>query len=493
MARPQLNIELTQLIPVRDLLGQVSESLIQLMREFKKTGSDLVVENDLANVFGRAVIEPAFESLFKNEVLSSKTISPLHPDTKLSLEYGPGPTLDHAAHSKDKAYLSSVIQLSLLVAFHQQFDLASAIAQCMTQRHEARYPGSRAGPDQVGIQGTLAAICEQTTGFPWSDWSERVESRIYQNHVAYQALGLAWRAQLHCLPPPLLLASMDHLCTIQRFPGRYIMLVRGYGGSIVLVVWAHYLCGLNVRVTGLMSGDLMFGDASRIDIDIEWRITLSGDVTDNQVVVELLERADSEHQIIFKSEPCILTIENIAPDERHTVRGYGTRWLQIQLCTLLKPEQSQQLYTSIISYVTAMAMVACKKLFRGPLDESAPASVRPLDDLSWPLVDYRRIIPAAELLFEGLRLDKPAIDNNMCKGDHVDQLIDFPRPQCFLSGVVAEPDKRQTLFGKDLDVNELEIPSLTVLVILVACLADLEESAAAPLEFNLGELAAFPL
>ena len=59
-----LSLELTKLIPFGPLANATGRGILQLARDLKKTGSDILVEEDLADVFGRNRIDSRFASSF---------------------------------------------------------------------------------------------------------------------------------------------------------------------------------------------------------------------------------------------------------------------------------------------------------------------------------------------------------------------------------------------------------------------------------------------
>ena len=67
-----LSIELAKVFPVRQALTSGVEQLANLVRGLKRNGSDFLVEEDLANIFGRGKIKPSLEKDFCDVV---KTVS----------------------------------------------------------------------------------------------------------------------------------------------------------------------------------------------------------------------------------------------------------------------------------------------------------------------------------------------------------------------------------------------------------------------------------
>jgi hypothetical protein len=85
-----LSLELANILPIKSALTYTASTVVNLARELKRSGSDLLVEEDLAAIFGRAKIVTSVENHFK-DVVKIASIVPLHPDSDIILDAGPGP------------------------------------------------------------------------------------------------------------------------------------------------------------------------------------------------------------------------------------------------------------------------------------------------------------------------------------------------------------------------------------------------------------------
>ena len=110
----QLSVELTNVFGGAVAAVSVVKDLISFSRELKKSGSDIVVEEDLADIFGRGRVVPNLKAKFKEVILAKTGITPIHGDCVIQLQYGPGPTVNRAFTDQGGRYLSTVIQLSWL-------------------------------------------------------------------------------------------------------------------------------------------------------------------------------------------------------------------------------------------------------------------------------------------------------------------------------------------------------------------------------------------
>ncbi|PMD29107.1 hypothetical protein L207DRAFT_406728, partial [Hyaloscypha variabilis F] len=53
-----LSLELANILPIKSALSYTASTVVNLARELKRSGSDLLVEEDLAAIFGRGKIQP---------------------------------------------------------------------------------------------------------------------------------------------------------------------------------------------------------------------------------------------------------------------------------------------------------------------------------------------------------------------------------------------------------------------------------------------------
>lgn len=87
-AQFSFTLELAKILPVRTAVTYTADTLIQLVRSLKASGSDFLIEEDLAAIFGRAIIVPALKLGF---VRLSRLIQflPFTMEAKYNLELVP--------------------------------------------------------------------------------------------------------------------------------------------------------------------------------------------------------------------------------------------------------------------------------------------------------------------------------------------------------------------------------------------------------------------
>lgn len=82
-------LEVSRLLPLVFVADKAAPAVMQLARSLQNSGSDIVIEEDLAKLFGRSRIAAQCESSFKTVVTQSTGTSPVHGT--IFLQKGPGP------------------------------------------------------------------------------------------------------------------------------------------------------------------------------------------------------------------------------------------------------------------------------------------------------------------------------------------------------------------------------------------------------------------
>ena len=244
-----LSVELTKLVPFGPLASVAGRGLLNLIRDLQESGSDLVTEEGLAEVFGRNRIDPRFESSFRTAVRQS-AIHQFADVAELMIEGGPGPTVRRSL--QDPIYFRTILQLSLLTWAHELGEFAKALAQALDRR--ATENGQKESPPRLdGVRGTLRAVREQTSGFMW----ELIFSAVDQKLAPLKQCETT--SHLRLLPVSVLQGLLDTLTAVQHFPEARLIRIRSIDGATTIVVWAHHVLGLTVVVESA-HGSERFGD-----------------------------------------------------------------------------------------------------------------------------------------------------------------------------------------------------------------------------------------
>jgi len=244
-----LSVELTKLLPFGSLASVAGKGLINLIRDLQGSGSDIVTEEGLAEVFGRNRIEPRFESSFRTAVRQS-AIHQIADVAELMIEGGPGPTVRRSL--QDPIYFRTIVQLSLLTWAHELGEFAKGLAQVLDRR--ATENGQEEIPPRLdGLRGTLRAVREQTSGFMW----ELIFSAVDQKLAPLRQSET--KSHLRLLPVSVLQGLLDTLTAVQHLPEARLVRIRSIDGATTIVVWAHHVLGLTV-VVETTYGSERFGD-----------------------------------------------------------------------------------------------------------------------------------------------------------------------------------------------------------------------------------------
>ena len=119
-----LSLELSRLVPLSLVSSEAAQAVMRLAGDLQNAGSDIVIEEDLAGLLGRARISQQFTGSFKTAGLRSGF-------TKLCdglvLQSGSGSTVVRSF--QHTPYFSMVVQYSLLAYCHQISSLAGIFAQ----------------------------------------------------------------------------------------------------------------------------------------------------------------------------------------------------------------------------------------------------------------------------------------------------------------------------------------------------------------------------
>jgi hypothetical protein len=470
----QLSLELSRIFPVGDLVTSATKPLLDFARSLRKSGSDILVEEDLMNVFGRGRIENKIEEEFKRVVrMSSKKGETLYSGSVLRLETGPGPTVVRALGPKHRQYLSTVLQLSMLGWMHDGVYLASALEEALRKRSRLGVQNSSPDPGLDGIAGTLDACSSQTASFLWDHYVSLVETAFQKRRPSFR-----YNKNFTCLTGNTLFAAMDYLYIVQSFPEDRKMTVRGLRGCITIIIWAHYLLNLAVLVTGAPEGDIRFGPAHVDQVIIVW------DEYCDDPEVDLL---DGNMEVIIQAIPednSGSTALLSASAERVSLRRYGTtmilRGLNTRSIMVDKPNiTEEQILSDVVNLVIAISLIVSQKLRRVKVDQSStyPRAREQLDYTPEIKLERWRIFDSAMSLFEGVAIIERLVDKTAAqnKGQSFGHIT--------LPSALDQYVKQYVLEERDVSDLKRLIQSLVSLVLLFAHVVEVRNCGDLPLVF----------
>lgn len=340
-----LALELAQVSNLGSIVKAGATTFLDFARELRKSGSDIVVEEDLADIFGRGRIVPQLEESFRTAVVANATITPVYAGSEISLCSGPGPTVLRALKEKDRKYLSTVIQLSFLGWIHERDSLSEALSNCILKRSKL-LSDLCAVPGFEDIKRSLEVCSSQTSSFIWDKYIRYVEHSLQQKGFSYHE---AWHQGLS---QPILLAAMDYFYIIQRLPEDRSMLIKVHDmqGIVHLVVWAHCILGLSVFVQQGLGQDVTFGFSSRPHLTV----LTSG--TEKQDEILLLDRG---MEVVLRADIPQHNRSELAVDsiEKHTLHNHGSDMLRRTFNSALATADEHPVYHEVIGLIVAYTIL----------------------------------------------------------------------------------------------------------------------------------------
>jgi hypothetical protein len=376
----------------------------------------VVVEEDLAEVFGRGKVSSELEKKFKDTV-KIHTFTPLSTGSQIHLDSGPGPTLIRAF--SDQRYLATVITLSMLGYFHNREQLASMLAQSMTKRFEMGIQGASSDPGYEGIMNTMAACSSQSSAFSWTYYRGIVEEKLKTSIPTYH-----YSPDYIRLSPSLLLGAMDFLYLVQSLPEDRKVTVSNEIGCITLVIWAHYILELTVVITDTPKGQIVFGDAKEPHVYISWSKEKKDDAGELFWPLESDDDADPTIRLHERDISVILTESAPEPErrifitteERHPLCGYGVPYLRRVLNVDVITLDNDPIYEESVKLITALAIHVSRRLdrhlsFRNRYNTSNPRPPASTLSRSWTQLEMWRLMDSAKLIFNGLSIDPTGVES----------------------------------------------------------------------------------
>ena len=400
----QLALELSSVLPIKEYTSLALTSIVDLARNLRNSGSDIVVESDLADIFGRAQISDEVVKSFKDKVRTTKLV-PLYNGSEIQLQSGPGPTVIRAF--QEPRYFATVVTLSLFSYFLPKRELARMLASSMLKRFEANLPGAKSPCGYDGIESTLTAITNQCSEFHWGSYRERVEQKVKASFPEYH-----WAADYILLTPAVLVGAMDFFYIAKSLPENRIVTLSSQTGFLLLVVWAHYLLELNVVITGLPNSDIVFGNIEEPQVIIHWnkdddkQYAYHGPWGKTETLGPIIRLHEKDMHVILSSEPEENDIDHLDPYERHPLSGYGAIYLRRTLNTQLIIQDNNPVYEDLVGLIAGLAFNKSQRMRRKytvgypdePNEGITSGEVIKLE--KW------RLMKSMSLIFTGIRIDE---------------------------------------------------------------------------------------
>ncbi|MCJ1324259.1 hypothetical protein MMC10_000921 [Thelotrema lepadinum] len=440
----QLNIQLLDVGRVVKYSANKVTELIDFARDLRKTNSDIFVEEELADILGRARIDANIQEVFRKDVLQSTRIIPLG-DSPIVLSVGAGPTLNRALSEKDPKYLSTVIQLSFLSRFYNISTLAMLLSRGLDKR-SGQIIGSSS------ISGVLEACTSQTSITIWDSYVHAAERKLRQTAIDHgrdmaSIPAIFKGSSVRGMSASTILAGLDYFTLVQTLPDDRKIIAKISHGIVAMIVWAHYLLGLTVHVQDLCSHVTIFGNPSAIP---DVLIQESAPEPASEEVLLL----DATSKVVVRcsenSEDSVLGLDD---NEKHALLDWGTERLRRCFNEIILIKDDDTIYSDTASLIIAFALNASSALKSAPLVlpgcEDDEGLFRDLSIEAW------RVFESARILFHSLNLKKDAPKAHIAsvKGNDIDEVsmpgsferlyqkIQSVRPQTRLDSMDAKTRK----------------------------------------------------
>ncbi len=433
-----LTLELTKLLPL-DLLPAGAKAAVAFARQLQNAGSDIVIEQDLAELFGRARIEAKLESSFRDVVSKSK---PIFLTDEMMLAGAPGPTVGRAL--QERPYFATVVQLSLLCWIHETTSLAQAIVRVIEKKFAAAPPDQRMAPGQYAISKTLKACEEQTSAYNWSGLVQAVGA----------TLGLGTSYFVDTINTTVLGGLMDMLPMLQQLPEDRMAYIAGGDGVCVVVVWAHHILGLTVLVKAPSGNMVQFGKGDE---------QVYIDASDPEPGIALYDCSGPLKEQLILVKPDLEDVK-IGGFFKLPLKGFGAFQLK-NLCEAHTVNTA--LFEEMVAVTIAIAMLLASKLLYAS-GRSHKSRQR----------DGEAILRTSKLLFYGAHVDTNTALSYV--GLYTHRPIDarLPRPASLRALPTVNPQEtwEELLFV---------CRSLSIVILCLSHVANLSEAESFPLPLHL--------
>lgn len=332
-------------------------------------------------------------------------------------------------------------------------------------------PEARPNPGYDGIYGMLEACSSQTSNFNWGNYIRSVEDRLGQHAIVNER-----RRWFLCLRPETLLAAMDYLYIIQKFPEDRKMIIDNHQGILTIIVWAYHLLNLTVLAKGTPAGDVTFGkETISPQIIILWN-------NNRELFGHEISLLDRNSQVVLQTEPDEMTFSYLEACERLPLLNYGTTILHRHLNRNVSALRNDPVYTDAAQMAVAMALVGSRNLVRKSAVHRAPPMELPMVIERWRMVTF------ANIIFEDLSLDIKAIDgfvDALLEDEEADNEVPLPRSlELHLKRV-----KKSTRWTQDAQNFSLGLlRRLAKLIIVFGNVSGVENSATLPLNSDISQL-----
>ena len=461
----QISLEISRIKPIRDVSRIVYDSFLDYGRRCRRSGSDVMVEADLAALLGRVLIREELEKEYRN-IVRIQSFVPLYKGCEVRLDAGAGPTVQNSL--RDSAYLATVIQISMLAYFHNRVQLAGMISKSIAIRFKERVKDALPDPGQEGISKVIEAISSQTYAFGWHFYSQKVEDRLRTSIPDYLYQTIHSR-----LSQNVILGALDFFYSAQNLPGFRQVSLSTEAGCIPIIVWAHHILNLNLVIKQAHHDPVIFGNPAEPQVFIQWTSsTMHETVQDATIRLHQKDRT-----VILKYQPDTSTRFPIDTEERHSVLGYGTVFLRRVLNMTTITVDNETVYKDSVKFVTALAIRCASRISWMRAGHQTGNSYRKLAN-----PDTWRILNTSKMVFEGLPQDIEGV-RAYVEYDGEDECLEKKLPISFNTFLNRAKKTTEKIGRENLTFSDLlkSFRFLVKVIIALSLITDVEACGSMPI------------
>ena len=418
-----LSLELTRLQPLQFLSDNIGKATVDLLRRFQNSGSDVLAENDLAELFRCHQIDENMAKIFEEAIVRPQ--SPIWTSfrpllERVRLDNRPGPTVVRALKQRD--YFPMVVECSFLAWIHERRSLATAFKRFFEKDLEDAPPDMlAANPKEENIVGIIKACEDQTAAFSWEGYLRAASADLH----------LSAGQILSPLPPVVFRSALRMLPTVQSLYRQRTMVITCSKGDGVcaMIVWAHHILGLNVLTNTYID------DPDSIENTGPRQSVLFGKSSEPAQVILNLEKRCSIPSAVLMAES--ETLFRFVPDIDEPVidaiykipaHGFGKHMFDIQNFKGAKESAIEQM----VRITCAFVMILSRRLsgsnhppgaFPMELDNSPKAN-------RWCSISEQQLIWIMRLTFDDVSIATTTVerDADIYSGKPLDEHLEVPRP-----------------------------------------------------------------
>lgn len=418
-----LSVELTRVQPLKFLSDNIGSATVALLRSFQNSGSDVLAENDVAELFKWHQIDENMAKVFREAIVhpqGSILDSMRRLLERVWLDNQPGPTVLRALRQRE--YFPMVIECSFLAWIHERRSLATAFKRFFEKDLEDAPPEIiAANPKEENIVGVIKACEDQTAAFSWDGYFRAASADL---HLSADQI-------LSPLPPVVFRSALRMFPILQSLHKQRTMVINCSKGDGVcaMIVWAHHILGLNVLTNTYIDDpdsiegtrprqSVLFGksfEPAQVILNLEKKT----------IILSVILMAESEtlfHFVPDVDEPVIDAIHKIP------ARGFGKHLLQ----TLYFKEGKESAVEQLKHITCAFSMILSRHLS----GSNYPTGVFPMELYNSPTIkrgcwpSEQQLIQIMRLIFDDECLATTTLEENavIYSGKPFDEHLEIPRP-----------------------------------------------------------------